>query len=285
MLANEHSTSLPAPTEVQAILGELIAQWDGFPSSVLIGARENITIGLTVFGLTAHVYTLADAALTLHQVGKAMAAVPLIRAALEHSVTAVWVELAGYSGALALIHEQTRGQKNTMSAWVESGMPDDHDIVKRLTDELGTSLKTSTGAGQKFEQRCREIEGGLSMYALYRSASQVCHPTTSVVDLYLGEASVDDPGPGGVALSTVPAEYSPDAWLNYALVAVVQATSAWSRLDSNHTHRRAMKELNRRLGTRQHQAFTADGLKMQRRREAELKTWLAQDAAGAPPAG
>lgn len=71
-------------------------------------------------------------------------------------------------------------------------------------------------------------------------------------------------------------------WLNCALAAVVQATSPWSRLDRDRTHRHAMKDLNRRLGTRQHQAFTAEGLKMQRRRETQLKDLLAQAGPGAP---
>lgn len=281
MFASEKSPELPKPAEVQEILTKLIAEWDNFPSDVVIGAREHVVIGVTVFGLTAHVYTLVDGALTLHQAGKPMAAVPLIRAAIECAMTAVWVELAGYPGAMALIREQTRGMKNTIEAWVKSGMPDDQDTVGELGRELLTLVKTSTGAGQHFEQRCKELEGGMSMYALYRSASQVSHATTSVVDLYLGAASVDDPGPTGMALSTVPAEYSPDAWLNSALVAVVQATSAWSRLDRAHTHRSRMKELNRRLGTRYHQAFTAEGLRMQRVRELEVKTWVAPGEA--PP--
>lgn len=267
---------LPEPAEVHRILGTLIEDWYGSAAADLwIGHRENIGIGVTAFGLTAHVYTLAEGVMSLYDADQQLPAVPLVREAIECAVTAAWVDLAGYAGAHALLYEQTKSRRNALKAYVDLGMPS-QDEVTQLDAELAASLKTNTGTRQNFEQRCREFEGGPWMYALYRAASQVSHATMSVVEMYMGEAGIDDDAPHGLELSLRPAAYSPDAWLRYLLVAVVQATSPWSRLDKARTHRAAMKALNTRLGTRYRQRFTAEGLKKQRHRENELREWNVQ---------
>lgn len=269
---------VPKPAEIRQILGTLIGDWHATPPSVRIVPRESIAIGVTVFGLTAHVYALAEGVMSLYDADQDLAAVPLVREAIECAVTAVWVDLAGYAGAHALLYEQTKSRRNALKAYVDMGMPSQDDVTQ-LDAELAASLKTNTGARQNFEQRCREIEGGPWMYALYRAASQVSHATMSVVEMYMGEAGIDDDAPHGLGLALRPAAYSPDAWLRYLLVAVVQATSPWSRLDKAHTHRTVMKALNTRLGTRYRQQFTAEGLKNQRVRENELREWKAQPKA------
>ena len=117
-------------------------------------------------------------------------------------------------------------------------------------------------------------------YAMYRSASQVSHAGTAVVDLYLGGADVTDLAPLGVTLGTRPRDDNPDAWLGPLLAMVIQASSAWSHLDKTHAARTRMKELNRRLGTRYRQRLSAEGLKQQRIREKEFKLWAASQPDG-----
>lgn len=270
---------LPEPHEIREILKTLIADWHG-GTSVEIGVRENTLVGLTIYGLTAHTHALAEAVVTLYDADQHTAAVPLVRQAIECAMTTVWVELAGYPGALALIQEQSRNVRNAFETFVAAGMPLDEEVTRRLEEDVRAGLKTATPAGRNFEHRCREIDGGGSMYAAYRSASHVSHASASVVDLYFEGPDIEDVAPSDVTLLTHPKEYGADGWLGTLLSMVVQATSVWSRIDRSHASRTRMKGLNRRLGTRYRQEFTADGLRNQRTRERELREWQASQTGG-----
>jgi hypothetical protein len=93
-------------------------------------------------------------------------------------------------------------------------------------------------------------------------------------------ADIEDVSLTGAALLTEPKDHSPDSWLGTTLSMLVQATSVWSRFDTAHVNRTAMKELNRRLGTKYHQELTPLGLKNQRKRDGEFRQWrAAQDHA------
>lgn len=265
---------LPDPGEVREILTTLIADWNT-GTSVDVGVRENILVGLTIYGLTAHTHALAEAVVTLYDSDQYTAAVPLVRQMIECAMTTVWVELAGYPGALALVHEQSRNVRNALKAFAAAGMPPNEEATRKLEDDLRADLTTTTPAGRNFEQRCREIDGGDVMYATYRSASQVSHATVSIVDLYFEGADLEEAAPYQVALLTRPKENAADLWLGIALSMVIQATSVWSRIDRSHTSRTRMKDLNRRLGTRYRQQFTAHGLRSQHTRESEFRKWRA----------
>jgi hypothetical protein len=271
---------VPEPDEVRAILATLIADWRVPVPSIEVAARDNILVGLTIYGLTAHTYTLAEAVVTLYDSGQHVAAVPLIRHAIECTMTAVWVELAGHAAALALVQEQNRNIRNAFATFTAAGMQPDDEAARQLAEDALRMLKTATPAGKYFEQRCKEIEGGIVMYGAYRSASQVSHASASVVDLYLEGADIEGVSPTGMKLLNRPQEFSPDSWLGTLLSMVIQATSVWSRIDRGHTARTAMKALNRRLGTQYKQTYSAQGLRGDRVRAQELRAWRATERPG-----
>ena len=102
---------LPQPDETRAILRSLIDDWRVDSGQVEMGVRRSVLIGLSVYGLTAHTYTLAQAVLTLCEHDQHVAAVPLIREAIECSTTAVWIELSGYPAALAVATDGERARR------------------------------------------------------------------------------------------------------------------------------------------------------------------------------
>ena len=122
--------TLPDGDETRTILKELIADWHaGQADGVSMRVRDSESVGVVVFALTAHVFSLADAALRLYEAGLGPAAMPLIRQALECGYTAVWVERSGAEAARALMHEQTRNQQNTLKEFVTAGFPENPEAM------------------------------------------------------------------------------------------------------------------------------------------------------------
>lgn len=263
------------PDGTRATLEELIAAWHADVRSVDIAVRKDITVGLVVYGLTAHTYAIAEGVLALYDHDYHAVAVPLVRQAIECAVTAMWVELGGPSAALSLLHEQTRNSRNTIAEFIRAGMPDGQGAIDRLEAELKDSFNTTSGAGRRVEQRCGELAGGGYLYAAYRAASDTAHAGGAVVDLYLEGTDGGELSPLGIRLTTHPNAEAADSWLRILLVMVVHATTAWSRLDIRRTARSRMKQLNCELGTSFQHAFAVEGLRQQSKRERELKAWRA----------
>lgn len=259
--------------EIRATLRELIDTWHGTAVPVEMRVRTHSLIGLTVYGLTAHTYVLAEGVLTLDAAHQPRAATPLIRQALECAITAQWVELAGYPAALALLHDQARNSKNTIGAFAAAGFDVAPELVERLAADLAAAFETKTSAGRVLEQRCKEIQGATALYATYRQMSATCHAGSDVVDLYVHQIERTPTNPLGAGLATLPKAEAADAALGMMLVSVMTATSAWSRIDARHTHRTRMKQLHRRLGTAYEKHLSDEGFRLQQQRERELKAW------------
>ncbi|WP_066589216.1 DUF5677 domain-containing protein [Cellulomonas timonensis] len=278
-----------ADIELQSALRSLIADWNSATTtgSIGMGRRDHMLIGLTVYGLTAQVYHLAEAALVLDEHGLDQAAIPLVRQAIECAITAVWLERSGYPEVLSLIREQTRQQRNAIEEFVKVGAKfDDPTAQQRVAAELDGLLRTQTPAGEKFAARCDELAGANAYYALYRVASSTSHASTAVVDRYLEGAHLDEDAPAGIALLGRPevAEDETLGGVSNMLDMGVLATSAWSRIDKRHTARTAMKHLCRVLEIPYRMELTAHGLAQQREREIEYKVWSQEQrskAAGA----
>ncbi|MFS0703330.1 DUF5677 domain-containing protein [Cellulomonas sp. 179-A 9B4 NHS] len=256
-------------------LRALVDEWHeaAAADSITMRTREHMLIGLTVYGLVAHVYTLTEAVMLLDEKGRQQAALPLVRQAIECGYTAVWLELAGYPAVLTMLREQTRQQRNVIDAFVRSGQAPNAESTARLNEELERALKSATAAGEKFEQRCRELVGGDQIYAMYRAASHTSHAGTAVVDLYLESARIGEIGARGAALRDTPKADSFEPWMSMLLVALVHATAAWSRIDARRTARTRMKSLAKEVGTTPHLQLSSAGFLMKQQRQREYEAW------------
>lgn len=266
--------------DVQGTLRLLVDDWNADGGSVDVSVRQHALIGMCVFGLTAQTHHLADAALRLDEHRLHLAAVPLVRQALECAITAIWIERSGYPAVLTLLREQTRQAKNTLEQFVKAGMPRNDEAINAVTTDLADSMATTTQSEQKINHRCAELEIGATLYAMYRAASEVSHAGTAIVDRYLDGAEVTDVSPLGVGLCLQPGDEANDTWMRALLLSVVLATSAWSRIDRNHTARTRMKDLCRSLDIAYTQTLSAAGLKAQRIRRDEFKAWAAKQPEG-----
>lgn len=272
-------------TEVECKLRELVAAWRVASSSGSMARRDHMIVGLCVYGFTAHTVALVETLLELSELGRLPAATPLVRQAMECALTAVWLERGGYVEALTLVREQARQQRNAVDEYIRAGISDDAAIRGRLERDLGGLFASATGAGEKFHERCKELEGADSYYALYRTASQVCHASTAVVDLYVAE---EQSGTSGAAecirLRMAPRASVSDGWMRALLPLLVVATSAWSRIDVEHSLRTHTKTLARELEIAWRPAHTPYGLAQKAKRAREWREWQRTHAPRPEPA-
>lgn len=275
------------PAEALLELKRLVAAWEAPGAAIYVDLRGGApTSGIVVFGLTSHIHALAKAVTTLYEADQSVAAIPLVRLMIECAVTAMWVELAGESSTQMLLREQARAVHLVYQEFVKAGMPSDESTLQRIEEEMKRSFEGSgptRAVAQQFAQLCRDVEGGDSAYASYRAASEVSHASVSVADLYGDELQSDDPGVVPFVVYTSPKDYIPETWLGVALLMTMHATSAWSRIDSEHRHEARMRELHARMGTDFLARFSPRGLENQIQREQEHDSWLHGDQSDASP--
>ncbi len=251
-----------------------------------MGRRESELIGLAVYGLTAHTHALARAVLVLDEVdGETAGIVPLVRQAMECAITAVWLELAGYPAVLTLVREQSRQQRNVINEFIKSGATARADMaLERIDDKFREGLLSASKAGERFEERCKEVEGAASTYAVYRALSATSHAGASVIDLYLASTQVDENSRATAALRIDPGDpASRESHLGILLAMLLTASAAWSRIDRRRYVRTRIKELARELELPFRSQMSAYGYSQQRKREQEYRIW--KDGKRAEPAG
>lgn len=245
------------------MLRELVDAWDNSPDGVAMGRREHQLIGLMVYGLTAHAHALARSVLALDAEDLDAGIVPLVRQAMECSTTAMWLELTGYPAVLTVLDEQSRQQRNLFDEFVKSGQLHDDGALESLEADLKSGLQSASKAGRAFHERCSEISGGATIYAVYRALSATSHAGASVVDLYLESTRVDEDtidNTEDLALRRVPKANLRDEALGTLLSMLVAASLAWSRLDRDHYLRTRLKEMARVLKVAPRHQLTPHGL-------------------------
>ncbi|MFE2757017.1 DUF5677 domain-containing protein [Actinosynnema sp. NPDC059335] len=102
-------------------LDELLTIWDDRPDKTSVGKDRPMELGrLTVVsGLASHIHCLARAVMRLHEAGMDLEAMPLVRGALEHGLTAQWM-LHNEEEALAgFVNEQQRQRRATAKAMLK----------------------------------------------------------------------------------------------------------------------------------------------------------------------
>src|SRR5690606_7404854 len=137
--------------------------------------RDGREVAPVVYGLTAHVYYLAEAVLALDAEGRSTAAIPLVRLALECAVTAAWVELGGTVATRALMAEEVRTKDLTLKNFEPLDYKLSEDEQDRFDKERAEFSTYTAAAGRNFAARCSEIRVGAYMYAIYRVASASSH--------------------------------------------------------------------------------------------------------------
>lgn len=246
------------------VLEELVLAWRNAQkagNTITLLAREHYTIGIALYGLTAHAVNLCETITQLARSNNRAALVPLVRLVVECGATAIWVDLGGHLAAQALMAEQSRQLRNLVDAFVKAGYDDRPEVRASIAEDL--ARLPASPAGRHFESRCAEILGGEGIYAMYRVASETSHAGTAIVDLYLGQ---------GRNLGIPKFLHHPDVenvhgWLGIALTMLVHAWLSLDAVQKGHPMRRRLREVARELGFDPKHAYTALGARQDRERQ------------------
>jgi hypothetical protein len=250
-----------APEDARARIDELVREWR-VPKGPTIQAlrRDSDLVPLTVFGLAAQANALAKAVRDLEAAGEGAQIVPLVRQVLECSVTAMWVEKYGRRAALTLQRGDARSRVQMFREFVRSGVPDDGS-VEHWTEELKKIDPAESRHGEKFFERCQELDGMTGTYAMYRALSALSHASGTVISLYTVLDDVTPDNPVGVALARQPREWAQDAVVGICLTYLLFAQMAWDRLDGTHRARSRLKQIAGEMGLQLSWTQSAVGLK------------------------
>lgn len=230
-------------------------------TSAYMQNRDGREVAPVVYGLTAHVYYLAESVLLLDAQGRQTAAIPLVRMALECALTASWVELGGAAASRALVAEENRNKDLTFDSFRVMNFHLSADERERFDEELSEFGSYADRAGRNFYARCEEVAIGANMYALYRVASASSHAGTKITDKYIRTS--DD----GLSLNPQSREDDFDIWIALLVALVIMSDLALCRLGRREPRRTRLKELASVYNVPERATWTNKGFVAQQERE------------------
>lgn len=227
----------------QALCRELLDNWYATSARIVPLKVSHVAQLAIVVGLAAHTHELANATLALQDAEHDLASIPLIRQALECSVTAIWTALLPDAWA-GLLNADARSQKllgkELLEASIDVPRDEINEAMALYEDDLVT---TTTGSASKFQQRCQDLEGGPDLYPVYRALSNASHAGIRVVDPYIAAT-----GDGPTVFRKIPVSTRGAEGLSVLASALVIAGIAEDTLNRNHPRRRFLRSAAARHG-------------------------------------
>ncbi|GAB2966666.1 DUF5677 domain-containing protein [Saccharothrix stipae] len=226
--------------ETHDLLAARISAWQDRSDQARKAPGVSMAQFVTVLALAAHTHRVARGVLVLYGEDLRLEAVPLVRSAYEHSLTAMW--LAQYDEAvIGFVNRYDQQRRLAVDTIAKAGWSGAKELADRLEQEERRSSRADGPAGN-FGQLCNELEpGGDEAYAIYRILSSLSHAGALLADHYMAadplEVSLE---PRRVGEAT--------HWLYLTAVSVVKAAWAVDMLEFDHPRRGALQAAGDRLG-------------------------------------
>lgn len=222
------------------------------------GLRERTTYerqAALILGLSANTFETARLVQTLANSRKLSATtMPLVRAALESAVTAMWVAQVD-DAAEALGHEHSRQEELMFDQFRSTGDPTWAQLLESMEPPSYSFGPTSSNPqARSFYSRCEDLEFGSTIYALYRTLSGWCHPSVRLADQYIVGTKTLETEPGmnfGLLTRAKPFE-DEDTWLFIVAMSALWASRSFNFLTQDRAHRSALQRAARELGVPLH---------------------------------
>jgi hypothetical protein len=238
------AVALPSDESLISLIEELLTTWKSRTSiDVRIDDDTTLTRFGVAYGLTAHVHRLAAVTTPLLRDGLVIEAMPLVRAAYETSLTAVWcVQIHG--GPIALANKHVRQRKALINTLNES------QSLAALTANLRDEEPIPDDGevtGDSFKAICDSLEpGGADAYAQYRLMSSMTHASAFLCDFYLLD---DSTVPfAGFRLRDEPQQPKGAPYLAMLAASVIWSGRAIDYLDKRRPRRSQLRAAARTLG-------------------------------------
>ncbi|MCR3748985.1 DUF5677 domain-containing protein [Lentzea californiensis] len=182
--------------ELRRTLDELLTLWDDRPDKTSVGKGRVVSPArlAVVLALASHTHRLARAAMHLHESDMNLEAMPLVRGALEHGLTAQWMFHNEEEALAGFINEQQRQRRAAGKAMLELGWGE-VDEVTAIIENSVVIPSAGDGPARNFQQLCDDFAPlGPQMYAVHRVLSGYTHVGHHVVD-----GAIPGGGRGGLA--------------------------------------------------------------------------------------
>lgn len=180
--------------------------------------------GAVIWSFSNHVVSLMRTVLDISEQDRVIIAVPLIRLMVENTMTGIWLYLEP-SNIMAILKEGFTKRKAAIGNIIETGAEGFGSSDLEEVDRILGAFDNSTLP--PFEQRCRQIDGGLSVYCTWRVMSTYSHAGMGMADFYLEEIE-EEPG---LALVPDAGLENHEAWLGTAICMLIAAMKLVDNID------------------------------------------------------
>ena len=188
------TTTPPLVTDVEGLIdiaGDLIDSWERF-----VTASDEFTFGqrekrpdegrfISVYGLAAHVHSIAQPAFQLLTDGLVLEACPLVRLMYESALSSVWLA-QNEDGARAFMNKEIRARKAIADTLAKASAPWLRERADQFPGISDPAFDSGSDAQAKnFEALCDDLTpGGADAYINYRLLSRLSHASPQVLDRY-----------------------------------------------------------------------------------------------------
>lgn len=226
--------------ELLELLRSLLKGWETLPPETAARSKDISEAQLvTVFGLAAHTHRLAAATDVLWRESMRLEAMPLIRGAMEHALTAQFTAQAR-DAVFGLLNDYAKKRNSLNEEIVKAGWSGADKLVSDL-DDWGQVDTPTTVSARNFQQLCTDLEpGGAEAYALYRLLSGLSHAGGMIVDEYAED--------GPLRLSVMPDKFAAaPGWLGLLCASVVWAGRAFDMITRGNIRREDLHQAAKKL--------------------------------------
>lgn len=229
-------------SEMRAYARKMIGHWDRSREKPF-NMKSEFDVqsgGPFIWSFANHAVNLMRTIVELSEKDRMLHAMPLIRLMVENAMTAIWLYLEP-SNARAIIKEGFRQRRAAFENLVETEAEgfDRSDI-----DEMDTILKNLDIELPSFEQRCRQIVGGLEVYIHWRLLSTYSHAGMGLGDFYLEEITE----PPGLAFAPDAKLQGHEAWFGTALCMLLAAMKVCNLIDGKGSLKSQIEQAERKIG-------------------------------------
>lgn len=236
-------------TELRAFAKRLIHAWDRDRDRTFKMKREYAdATGPVIWSYTQHVVELMRTVLDLSEQDRIVIAIPLIRLAVENTMTSIWMYL--YPGAArAIIHEGLRTRRAGIKDILEVGAAGfDEAKLAEVEAQLEEFSDHALPAGRYFDKRCREIVDGLGVYATWRVYSGLSHAGLTLADFYLREIPQTDTDPMGIAFDPDAKLSAHEAFLGSAVCMLIASLKICDQIDGEGRRKTQVERAAKKMG-------------------------------------
>ncbi|WP_422387547.1 DUF5677 domain-containing protein [Arthrobacter sulfonylureivorans] len=222
----------------------------GVPLQGLRGRKTYERQVALVLGLTAHTMETARLVQDLAaREGLSVTTMPLVRASLESAVTAVWIAQVE-DAAEAFGHQHAKQEILLFDQFRATGDPTWTHLLEAMEPRsYDFGATTSHHQAKHFHSRCQDLQGGMTIYALYRALSGWSHASVRVADEFLLHTNRRDDGNTTFALRPKASPFEgQDTWMFVSALSALWASRAVNYLTRDHARRSLLRRAARELG-------------------------------------